>query len=72
MRNRDGRSFILKRDSLERDWIAPALAQWRRRPTYGLTLLAGHRAFTLAPTRLRWIWRRTRRIRPWWETLLAC
>ena len=58
--------------SMESDWIAPALAQWRRGPARRITLLAGNRAVTLGRAPLRTLWRRLRRTRPWWETLLAC
>jgi len=54
---------------LERDWIAPALEQWRGGTFHSATLLAGTRAVTLARAPLRALWRRWRRTRPWWETL---
>ncbi len=57
---------------LERDWIAPALEQWRAGQWHTATLLAGARAVTLARTPWRSLWPRFRRPRPWWETLLQC
>jgi hypothetical protein len=57
---------------LERDWIAPALEQWRRGSYRSATLLAGSRAVTLERAPLRQFWRALRRTRPWWETLLQC
>ncbi len=58
-------------EALERDWIAPALEQWRAAQWRSATLLAGARAVTLA----RGPWRspvaRFGRPRPWWESLAA-
>ena len=56
---------------LERDWIAPTLAQWRQGRIGTATLLAGECAITL-PALQRWRrrWRGLRRPRPWWEILL--
>ena len=56
--------------ALERDWIAPALAQWQGGRCDSATLLAGERAITLEGSRWRRLWRRLRRPRPWWELLL--
>ena len=58
--------------SLEGDWIAPAFEQWRSRVVQSATLLAGTHAVTLERSPLRPQWRRFRRTRPWWETLLQC
>ena len=55
---------------LERNWIAPALEQWRGGQWRSATLLAGARAVTLARRPFQSLWRRWRRPRPWWETLL--
>ncbi len=62
----DARSLL----ALDSEWLAPALAQWRGGAFERATLLAGHSAVTLGGTRLRRLWRRFRRTRPWWETLL--
>lgn len=56
--------------ALERDWIAPALAQWQGGRWDRAILLAGERAITLDFSRWRRWWRRWRRPRPWWELLL--
>jgi hypothetical protein len=53
--------------AMERDWIAPALAQWLNGSFDSATLLAGERAITLKGSRWRGWWRRPR---PWWELLL--
>jgi hypothetical protein len=53
--------------ALERDWIAPALEQWRAGRWHSATLWAGARAVTLVRRPLRTLWRRWRRARPWWE-----
>ena len=62
--------------ALDRDWISPALEQWRRGAFGGVydraTLLVGTRAVTLTRATLRAVWRRLRRPQPWWETLLQC
>ena len=58
--------------ALERDWIAPALAQWRDGAWETAVLLAGTRATTLARGSFRRLLRSMRRPRPWWETLLQC
>jgi hypothetical protein len=63
----DGRSL----ESIERDWIAPALAEWRR-GSHELTLLAARTVVTLRPRSLRGAWRMLRPARPWWQGLLAC
>jgi hypothetical protein len=64
---RDGRSL----EVIDRDWIAPALAEWRR-GTHELTLLAARSAVTLRRRSLRRAWRALRRPRPWWQGLQAC
>ncbi|HVN99700.1 MAG TPA: hypothetical protein VMT49_06645 [Steroidobacteraceae bacterium] len=56
--------------ALEREWIAPALAQWQGGRWDRAILLAGERAITLQGSRWRHRWRRWRRVRPWWEWLL--
>jgi hypothetical protein len=63
----DGRSL----ESIERDWIAPALAEWRR-GSHELTLLAARTVVTLRPRSLRGAWRMLRPARPWWQGLRAC
>ncbi len=55
--------------AIERDWIAPALGQWRRGDVDELTLLAGRSAVTLRRPRLRSWWRALSPSRPWWEQL---
>jgi hypothetical protein len=57
---------------LDQNWIAPALELWRRGGVQRATLLAGGRAVTLAHAPLRSLWRRLRRIRPWWESFGPC
>jgi hypothetical protein len=57
---------------LERDWIAPALEQWRAGHWRSATLLAGARAVTLGNGTWRSLRRRFRPLQPWWETLLQC
>ena len=64
----DARSLL----ALDSDWMAPALAQWQGGAFERATLLAGHSAYTLGRGRLRRLWRRFRRTRPWWETVLQC
>ncbi|HEX9474520.1 MAG TPA: hypothetical protein VF931_10030 [Steroidobacteraceae bacterium] len=58
--------------ALERDWIAPALEQWRGGVYQSATLLAGIHAVSLERAPLRRLWRAWRRPRPWWESLLQC
>jgi hypothetical protein len=58
--------------AIERDWIAPALVQWRRGDVDELTLLAGRSAVTLRRRRLRSLWRALQPSRPWWEQLQSC
>lgn len=58
-------------ESIDRDWIAPALAEWRR-GSHEITLLASRSAVTLARRSLRSAWRALRRARPWWQELPAC
>jgi hypothetical protein len=54
--------------ALERDWIRPALADWRSGRISVLTLIAGTRRWVLTRA-ARWrVWRRSR---PWWQSL-AC
>lgn len=57
---------------LERDWIAPALEQWRAGGWHSATLLAGACAVTLSRGAFRWRWRGGRRHRPWWESMQQC
>ena len=64
----DARSLL----ALDRDWIAPALAQLQRGAYQSATLLAGSRAVTLGRAPLRRFWSALRRPRPWWEILLRC
>ncbi len=64
----DARSLL----ALDSDWMAPALAQWQGGAFERATLLAGHSAYTLGRGRLHRLWRRFRRTRPWWETVLQC
>ena len=64
----DQRSLL----ALDCDWFAPLFAHWRRGGFESATLLAGPRASTLRGSQLRRLWRRFRRTRPWWETLLQC
>lgn len=63
----DGRSL----ERIDRDWIAPALAEWRR-GSHELTLLTARSAVTLRRPSLRRAWRALRRPRPWWQGLQAC
>ncbi|MBS0387677.1 MAG: hypothetical protein JSR15_04280 [Proteobacteria bacterium] len=56
--------------ALERHWVAPALAQWQGGRADSAILLAGERALVLKDARWRGWWRRWRRPRPWWESLL--
>ena len=58
--------------ALDRDWIAPALQQWRDGAFQSATLLAGNHAVSLERAPLRRLWRLWRRRQPWWETLLQC
>jgi len=57
--------------SIEQDWIAPALAQWRR-GAHELTLLTAGAAVRLPRSPLQRAWRSLRRPRPWWQALPAC
>ena len=58
-------------EAIDRDWIAPALAEWPR-GTHELTLLTARSAVTLRGRMLRRAWRALRRSRPWWQGLAAC
>ena len=58
--------------SLERDWIGPALGRLADGGLQSATLLAGSQAVRLERVAFRSLWRRLRRTRPWWETLLQC
>jgi hypothetical protein len=58
--------------ALDRDWIAPALEQWRDGAYRSATLLAGNHAVSLEWAPMRRLWRAWRRPRPWWESLLQC
>jgi len=58
--------------ALDRDWIAPALEQWRGGAYRSATLLAGSHAVGLERAPLQRLWRSWRRPRPWWESLLQC
>jgi hypothetical protein len=58
-------------ETIDRDWIAPALAEWQR-GTHELTLLTARSAVTLRGRTLRRAWRALRRSRPWWQGLEAC
>jgi hypothetical protein len=59
-------------ESLDQNWIGPALEQWRRGSLERATLLAGERAVSLERVPLRSLWRRFRRPRPWWESFPPC
>jgi hypothetical protein len=58
--------------ALDRDWIAPALQQWRDGAFQSATLLAGNHAVSLERVSVQRLWRGWRRRQPWWETLLQC
>ncbi len=57
---------------LERNWISPALREWRDGTWHSATLLMGSCAVTLSRGAFRWTWRRWRTQRPWWENLQKC
>jgi hypothetical protein len=59
-------------ESLENDWIAPALQTWRTGSHHQATLLAGEVAVTLTRSPMQRLWRTFGRIRPWWESLSPC
>lgn len=53
-------------ERLERDWIRPAMLDWRAGRVAAMTLIAGATQWTLSRA-ARWrVWRRAR---PWWESL---
>ena len=58
-------------ETIDHDWIAPALAEWRR-GAHELTLLVARSAVTLRRRSLARSWRALRRSRPWWQGLQAC
>jgi hypothetical protein len=59
-------------ESLDTNWIGPALEHWRRGAAQRATLLAGGRAVTLERAPLAALWRGLRRTRPWWESFPPC
>jgi len=58
--------------ALERDWMVPALEEWRSGALQSAALLAGNQAVSLQHAPFRRLWRVWRRRRPWWEELLQC
>jgi hypothetical protein len=58
--------------AVDREWIAPALEQWREGAYQSATLLAGNHAVSLERAPMRRLWRAWRRSQPWWESLLQC
>jgi hypothetical protein len=59
-------------EAIERDWLAPAWAQWRAGRWQSLTLACGTRAFHARAGGLGGLWRSLRAPSPWWQVLLEC
>jgi hypothetical protein len=58
--------------ALERDWLAPAWAQWRAGRWQSLSLACGTHAFHARAGGLGGLWRKLRAPAPWWQVLLEC